>query len=165
MKFAIQMALLGIMLAGCKKAKVEKEKMPVTPPISKWALISGDYKVYDTAGVFLYDMSISHSKGQNTQGIIVDSLHFTNFDGNFNISASQSAGCPNYCTRVGSHTAISDSINNRWNIFGMGSGQIYNYWHDDTIVMYFQKHNTPYWINDGTSYSNKLLKHVAVKQH
>ena len=106
MKFAIQIALLSVILAGCKKDKVGEEKPPVTPAVSKWALISGNYKVYDTLGAYMYDMSISHSKGQAEAGYKTDSLHFFNFDDNFNFSAVQGGGCSVNCLWIGSHDAV-----------------------------------------------------------
>ena len=162
MKQLFGILFLIAVIVGCTK---EKTPAPIpTPSPTKWELVSGHYKVYDSTGVFIYEMNITHSSGYNEFGY-VDSLHFENFDGNFNVSTiqSQASPYPNNVT-IGSYTSLYDSIDNRWDIFGYGSDGVYNTFRNDTIVFYFQKQNMPYWWNDGTQYFNSKLKHIAVKQ-
>ena len=116
-------------------------------------------------GIFLYDMSISHSVGTSSNGYRIDTLHYLNFDGNFNLNTVQNAGSEySNNVRIGSYTALHDSIDNRWDIFNLDSDNQYNNFRNDSIIFYFEKHNMPYWINDGTFYFYGRIKHIAVKQ-
>jgi len=166
MKKLIQMLFLILLATACGKDKPLVLKTPVPAAASKWELIPGNYKVYDTVGTFLYDLQIAHTTGTHPNGNRLDTLHYTNFDGNFNFSAIQSQGSiyPNNVT-IGHHIQVHDSIDNRWNIYDLGTDEIYNVYRNDTIEFYFEKHNMPYWINDGTFYFYGRIKHIAVKQH
>jgi len=165
MRNLIQILFVALLIVSCNKDTVPAPKTPVIPEPVKWEVIPGDYKVYDTTGLFLYDMNISHSIGNTTQGYRTDSLHYTNFYGNFDITAVQSQYCTNpNCIKIGSYEELYDSIDNRWNIFDYGSDSELNNFRNDSIVLYFEIHNTPYWLNDGTTYYHKILKHIAVKQ-
>ena len=166
MRALLPILTLLLLTAACTKDKTPVPATPVPVAPSKWDLIPGNYKVYDTVGSFLYDMQIAHTTGTHPNGNRLDTLHYTNFDGNFNFSAIQSQGSiyPNNVT-IGSYTALHDSIDNRWDIFGYSSDNEYNNFRNDSIVFYFEKQNMPYWINDGTIYFNGLIKHIAVKQH
>jgi len=160
------MLFLILLATACTKDKAPIPSTPVSSTPSKWELIPGNYKVYDTVGVFLYDMEIAHSVGTSMSGNSLDSLIFTNFDGNFNFSALQSMNflSPNNIT-IYHHIELHDSIDNRWNIYDLGSDNTYNNYRNDSIVLYFRKQNMPYWLNDGTTYYNGKRKHIAVKQH
>jgi hypothetical protein len=163
MRLLLGVLFLIILVAGCKKDKTPTPEPTLAP--TKWELIPGHYKVYDSTGVFLYEMDITHSIGTSVQGYRVDSLTFINFDDNFTFTAPQNQ-CSDYpnCIRIGSLTEVHDSIDNRWNIFGYGTDIEFNNFRNDTIIFYFQKQNMPYWWNDGTQYFNENLKHIAVKQ-
>ena len=68
---------MSILLACTKK----KTPTPVTPEPTKWEKIAGHYKVYDTTGVYLYDMDLVHKTGFNLSGYEEDSLIFENWKG------------------------------------------------------------------------------------
>jgi hypothetical protein len=164
MKQLLFILTLMVLVSGCKKDKIPAGEP--SPTLTKWERISGHYNVYDTLGNFLYEMDISHSIGTSIYGYRVDSLHYSNFDGNFTLHAvqSQSSSNPNGVT-IGCYSAIPDSIDNHWDLFDYGSSEEYNTFRDDTIVFYFEKQNMPYWWNDATAYYHANEKHVAVKQH
>ena len=153
-----------ILITGCDKDKTPNPLKPHIP--TKWELIPGNYKVYDTTGEFLYDMSISYSSGTNIYGNTIDTAHFENFDGEFDFSVIQApiSNFPNMIS-MGFHDSIRDGSGNRWRIFPYVPDYTYNNFLNDTILFYFQKHNTPYWLNDGTSYFYCDCKQIAVKQH
>lgn len=163
MKRLFGILFLLILVAACKKDKTPKQEPDPAP--TKWELIPGHYKVYDSTGVYIYEMDISHTSGLNIYGVPIDTLHFMNFDGQFDLKIRQSnfSNFPDMIT-TGSQTAILDSINNRWDLFCYSPDSVYNNFRNDTILFYFQKQNTPYWWNDGTQYFNGNLKHIAVKQ-
>lgn len=136
---------------------------PVTPEPTKWEKIAGHYKVYDTTGVYLYEMNIVHIH-VNDQ---IDSLRFENFDGEFTFTVKQSSPNPsNYpnLVSIGFHNPLYDSNSKRWQLGG-GAYAYYNSFHNDTIPLKFQKTNINYYISDLTPYYACDCKQIAVKQH
>ncbi len=162
------MRLFGILFLIALATGCAKDKTPTpepTPTPTKWEQIQGHFKVYDTSGVFIYEMDIIHTSGINIYGGTNDSLQFINFDGQFDFVVAQNVGGGvKNNVFIGIHEGVSDSINNHWNIQDLGSNENFNSFRNDTIVFYFQKQNMPYWWNDGTTYFNANLKHIAVKQ-
>jgi hypothetical protein len=149
-------------ISACKKDKVPGPTP--TPELTKWEKVVGDYKVYDTMGIYLYDMGISHNSGIDDDGFPYDSLHFENFDGQFNISARQS-NASNYHNSVviGVQTALVDSSGNRWKVSSVYD-EVYNNLFNDTIRFRFWKHNLNYYLEDLVPYYDCQCKQVAVKQ-
>jgi len=143
-----------------------KDKTPVINPTepTKWEKISGEYKVYDTTGVFLYDMKITHPINTHNN---IDSLFFENFDGQFNISAQQPfpGSNPEYYITFGYHPLLYDSLNNRWKILDAFDDIFNNTLINDTIRMYFRKTNINYYLQDLVPYYECYCKQIAVKQN
>lgn len=158
----IPIVIVGISsLFACTKEKVPS--VPAPGELSLWEKVNGHYKVYDTTGVYLYDMNIVHIH-VNEQ---VDSLRFENFDGEFTFTVKQSSpnpiNYPNY-VRIGGHDTLYDSNNKRWKLGG-AAYYYYNSYHNDTIPFRFQKTNINYYIQDVTPYYACDCKQIAVKQH
>ena len=148
-------------LSSCKKEKVP---IPVVEEPSKWELIAGDYKVYDTLSTFLYDMRIVHVPDESSE--YSDSLRFENFDGEFDITQFQSvsSNAPDYQVQIGVHNPLFDSSGKRWRIFSSNLDHEHNYLENDTIVLSFEKSNLQYYIEDLTPYFQCDCIQVAVKQ-
>lgn len=155
--------MLILVLLSCKKDKVPSPT-PITEQ-TKWEKIAGTYKVFDTLGVYLYDMELTHKVGLNQWGIEQDSLTFQNFDGDFTFTSLQVdfSNIPMY-VRIGSHDTLIDSETNRWKV-NSGAVEDYNQLINDTIKLFFQKTNINYYIQDLTPYSACNCKQIAVKQH
>jgi hypothetical protein len=84
-------AFLLAMFSACKKDKVPTPT-PTVVEKSKFELIPGEYRMYDTLGNYLgYDMTITHWFGINDQGFRKDTFLFENFDGCNLLSYNQ---CP-----------------------------------------------------------------------
>ncbi|MNJ91895.1 hypothetical protein D3C87_95500 [compost metagenome] len=157
--------LIPVLFAGvslffaCTK---EKTPIPVTPEPTKWEKIAGHYKVYDTIGIYLYDMNLVHTRNEATNR---DSIRFENFDREFTFTAQQieSSNLPMY-VRIGGGDPLYDSNNKRWKI-SAGISDYYNNWKNDTILLRFQKTNIAYWITDAVPYYACDYKQIAVKQH
>lgn len=150
-----------ILLFSCSKDKTPNSF--TIPSLSLWQKVHGHYKVYDTMGVYLYDMNIVHIHVSDK----IDSLRFENFDGEFTFTVQQSNpnpnNYPNYIS-LGYHMSLYDSNHKRWKLGG-GAYTYYNSWNNDTIPLRFQKTNINYWIQDATPYFSCDCKQIAVKQH
>ena len=130
-----------------------------------WEKVTGKYNVYDTLGVFLYEMEIIH-KDPIVTGSFADSLQFINFDNDFVFTRSQSTNLPENLISFVSPFHAKDKNNKSWSLFNSSNGGIYdNKWRNDTIRMCFRKHNTPWWPSESVPYLDTIIKQIAVKQH
>ena len=147
-------------LFACTKEKVPP--IPAPPESTKWEKIAGHYKVYDTTGVYLYDMDLVHIHNNTTNR---DSIRFENFDSEFTFTVQQEefSNYPMYVA-IGFHNLLFDSNNKRWKL-GSAAYTYYNSYHNDTIPLRFQKTNINYYIEDVTPYYACNCKQIAVKQH
>lgn len=154
----------ALLIVACTKDKVPP--LPSVPQPTKWEQISGDYKVYDTNGVYLYEMNISYFFVQNPNGGHFDSLYFENFDGQFNIGAHQdlSNQYPPYYVDLGHQDTLYDTLGKRWKILEYPNNSQANLFSNDTIYLSFIKTNINYWIYDLVPYYQCYCKQFAVKQ-
>lgn len=137
--------------------------MPVPEPEpTKWEMIAGHYKVYDTLGGFIYEMDLVHVPAIDND--YVDSLRFENFDGNFGFTVYQSAPA-NYpmSISIGYHDTLYDAQQKRWKISSYLSDDN-NQYIGDTVKLHFQKTNINYYWEDLTPYYSCDCKQIAVKQ-
>ena len=114
--FAILLAVS--LLTACKKDKVPTVTSPAIEK-SKFELIPGEYRMYDTLGNYLgYDLTISHWFGINNEGFRKDTFLFENFDGQFSFTELQSdaniINWPKYYFHLGHHQPLYDSMGKRW---------------------------------------------------
>ena len=162
---------ISLLLLNCKKEKVPTPTTVDTPKPSKWEVIPGKYKVYDTLNNFLYEMEMTHLTGKDSIGKTTDSLHFENFDGNFNITADNSSANTNISNRpknyfyIGDYLPIKDKNNKKWRIMGLTGGNYdYNALVNDTVKLRFDKCNIIYYLDDCTPYFCEQVYQIAVKQ-
>ena len=152
--------VLILLTTGCKKDKVPE---PQVYEPTKWEKISGDYKVFDTNGIFLFDMSLNytHYDQNNT-----DSLHFSNFDGSFNFSSLQSffSNSPEMFIRILAPNPLKDYDGNSWQLYENPNSTFDNVFNNDTIRMRFNKNNLAYYLLDLIPYSECVCEQIAVKQ-
>jgi hypothetical protein len=168
MKVKLFFFLVFWLLFSCTKDKTPVPPQPQEEP-TKYEKIIGTYRVYDADFKFLYDLTITHSRTVTASGYILDSLHYTDFDGQFSFSTLQSSPTnpESYYISIGYHNLLIDSLDNRWKIiFGYdSSGTFNNVFHNDTIKLIYRKTNINYWIEDAVPYLDTLIKQIAVKQH
>jgi len=159
----IQMLFIALFIASCNKDTVPAPKTPVIPEPVKWEVIPGDYKMYDTLGNYLYDMSISHWGLEMPDGSRRDTFQFNNFDGQFDFKMYQSdaniTNLPKYYFYIGSHYPLYDSSNDRWQLYGYDA-----YYDSDTIHLLYKVHNILYWVGDSRPYELREIKQYGVKQ-
>ena len=159
MKYLILILLVGVFYS-CRK------DTPVFPPVTEpepWEKFIGDYKVYDTTGVFLYDMSISHHSTFTYPNLqVVDSLHVDNFGNKFELFTDPLVfGLPHI-------DPIEDHDGYNWYFTGifddLGTQVKENYWLNDTIIFYYRITNILYYIGEGQPYYLGDHKEITVKQ-
>lgn len=158
-KWLVLIAISIVLTAGSCRKEVEPPELPVPP--TKWEVISGTYKVYDTTGVYLYEMKITHSWNE---GANQDILFFENFDGQFEFSAIQS-NHSEFWIKYGHQQLLYDDGGKRWKIIHSFDDIYDNILRNDTIKMVFRKTNINYYLSDLTPYYACDCKQVAVKQH
>jgi hypothetical protein len=166
-KYIVCFTLISL-FAACKKEDVVIDpsvQPPVIPEQPIWEKAVGEYKVFSLEGNYLYDMEISHIQIVDSVGNQIDSLHFTNFDGQFNFSAPIMTA-PNFSNFVnlGVHVALLDTNDYRWMMEGYVDNDFYNNITNDEIPLYFHKYNTAYYLEDSTSIYECFCKQSAVKQ-
>jgi hypothetical protein len=160
--------IVPLLIAG-GRFSCRKDPAGNTPPPTKWQKISGSYKVYETTGMYLYDMSISHSDSLLPNGSTVDSLHFFNIGGcNFSTSqgVQQSASAPSTSFVYSGPLPTIDTNGNRWAFYGYGDqNYYYNTLRRDTIHLRYKLNNIQYWMSDMVPYVDTVMHQIAVKQH
>jgi hypothetical protein len=161
-------SLLAILIAYTSISLVQctKEKVPIIQPMepTKWEKISGDYKVYDTNEVYLYEMEISHFQSTDQFGNPVDSLEFMNFDNNFTFKTQQDF-YESMVIQIVSPDPIKDNNNKSWELYGISPDSGDNEFISDTIRLKFNKNNFSYYLSDLVPYYFCVCKQVAIKQH
>lgn len=170
MKPILVILLAVLFLLSCSK---EKKTIPVIPPRvpEQWEKFVGTYNVYDTLGVFLYNMNINHLSSTYFQnGQKIDSLILINFNDTFNLKIDFNPASPGYENTfdIGSHDSIIDYNNKSWNIStlsdDLSTPMRENELINDSMIMYFRQTNIQYYINEAQPYYYCECKHVAVKQ-
>ena len=154
--------LVFLMVLSCKPEKVKPTEP--TKEVSKYDLIPGNYKMYDTLGNFLYEMNIKYIREVTTNKVPRDTLVFTNFDGKYTFRALQSSGTsanmPKYSFGLGVHDSVRDSAGKRVFIFGHSAE-----YRNDSIFLQFERDNIRYYIPDMVPYDRCECKQIGVKQH
>ena len=162
---AYQVTIILILILASISCKKDKTPETKGETLTQWQEMVGSYKVYDTSGVFLYDMSISHTRNEVQNR---DTMHFIAFDSVFVFSAlqlsSNNESQPNY-VRFGLHDPLFDNNNKRWKIMDGGDSLNYSRFYNDTLVMHFKKTNINYYLLDLTPYFYCDCKQIAVKQN
>lgn len=156
---ALIIAAFSLFFVQCTKDKVS---ISTPTEATRWEKIAGTYKVFDTNGVYLYEMNITHIQGNQEH---IDSLYFENFDDKFSISNWQSPWpLSDTYINVGVHDPIIDKHGKRWHLF-QETNENYNTLNNDTIRLRFWKSNILYYLTDVTPYFEGYSEQIAVKQH
>lgn len=155
--------LFAIFVFSCKKN--EPPIIHTPEEVSKFDVIPGKYKVYDTLGEFLYEMEIVFKSGDDSLNVQnPDSLQFINMDGQYDYTYEQSnaniTNWPKNYFYLGIFDPLIDTLGNRTFFFGISAALI-----NDTIEMKFQKNNIKYYLHDAVPYYACDCKQIAVKQH
>jgi|SaaInl5LU_22_DNA_1037371.scaffolds.fasta_scaffold05891_4 hypothetical protein len=152
-------------LFSCKK---EEKVSCITEPIPTWVRFVGDYKVYDTTGVFLYNMKISHFSGINSYGSEIDSFFIENFIDTFDFKVHYSLNLNLNFFDYGGHDSIPDKNGNHWFLdafFNDSSTPVEeNTLINDTIIFKYRLTNIKYYLSESVPYYYCDCKQIGVKQ-
>lgn len=153
------------LLVSCSKDKVP---IPIVSPEKSWEKFVGNYKVYDTTGVYLFDAIIEHFTGNNQFNVPIDSLKIRNFCNSINLKFEFIRYQDSNFIDIAFHDSIKDFENNTWSITRISndpsSQEIENTLVNNRMTLYFRKTNIKYWMNESVPYVYENVKHVYVKQ-
>lgn len=160
------MAIVGLTLFGCRKDP--PLEVPTVEAAADWEKFLGDYKVYDTLGVYLYDMSISHHSGINGFGVEVDSLLLSNFADTFDLDIKFKYKSDDRILDIGINHPAYDHSGWRWHLSHTwndpATEEMENTLIGDTILLAFTMDNIAFYWDDGVSYFTCECRQLAVKQ-
>lgn len=166
--FFFILSLFAFITLSCSKEKEQIEPIEVNIP-EQYERFIGNYKVYDTLGVFMYDMSIIHnSKVIYPNGQRSDTITIQNFADTFDVKYEFRNTIDKNGFDFGFHDSIVDYNNKSWGLWSLSDdttsivkeNQLLN----DTMVMYFKMDNIKYYMQEAQPYYMCECKHVAVKQ-
>ena len=156
----ISLSLITLIYA-CKKDTVPS---PVElPDKSLFEKVEGDYKVYDTLGGYLYEMSIRYWHSETSEGYHRDTLFFENFDNTFDFKTHQTSWSNQNQIKIQAYSVLDDN-NKSWDIWGAPPNEQGEAFINDTLWISFWKSNFHHYINEATPYYNGKSKQFAVKQ-
>lgn len=150
--------LFVLAIAGCRR---EEEVAPSTPsaPVDGRNRFLGAYQVYDTAGVYLYEMTISKF---GTGGR--DSLFIENFADTFDLRILHEDYWTTSYLGIFPGFGVKDKAGHSWALFGASIEDGSNVLHNDTIPLKFTMDNIAFYWQEGVPYYSCVCKQIAVKQ-
>jgi hypothetical protein len=159
--------LFIVLVVCCFTSCKECPTIEPPPPEELWEKFVGQYKVTALESGQEYYMSINHWSDTNEFGLRVDSIAYINFGNSFYLKNNFNNNEDDYFLQLNGGNPVTDNNNNRWALWLIYqdtlTSDIENTLINDTILFYFKKDNTAYWLSDGTQYYSCDCKHLAVK--
>ncbi|MEN9302337.1 MAG: hypothetical protein RL264_766 [Bacteroidota bacterium] len=164
-KFLIFFSIVCLSISSCTK---DKTPIPPQPQEEPWEKFVGNYKVYDTSGVYLFDSEIEHYSGKNIYGLYNDSLRIKNFMNKMDYEFIFIPDVNPLLLDLKIQDSIVDYSNHHWflyRIYDDTNTSIHeNCLIDGKLTLYFNITNIKFYINESVPYVNETIKHVYVKQ-
>lgn len=162
MKTILIFTLFSILISSCKK-----EETKILEPPKLWEKFLGNYHVYDTTGVFMFNTEISQYSSINQYGSTVDSFLIKNFADTMDLRfAFLQYTNPDYFA-INFHDSVTDYNQKAWHISQKMDDPFTltkeNELHENTITLYYKMTNMKYCINEAVPFFNEDVKHVYVK--
>lgn len=136
--------------------------------VADWEKFVGNYEVYDTLGVWLYSMDISHHSGLNEFGVEMDSLMILNFADSFDLDIQFSFATDDRYLDIGFHSPVYAHSGYRWYLDGnyedSGTPVLDNTLINDSIHLFFTMDNIAYFTADGVPFYSCECRQIALKQ-
>jgi hypothetical protein len=152
--------LLSISLCCCRpEDPVPPSAQPSTDGRQKFV---GVYDVYDTLGLWRYEMEISVHSGVSN----IDSILILNLGDSFDVYVQHDDGNNSAFLNLAGHFGILDHEGYRWALFGeydplFRDGVMRN----DTLRLAYFKDNIAFYVADGVPYLRQSYREFAVKRN
>lgn len=150
--------VVALTLAGCKR---DEEVNPSTPavPVDGRDRFLGTYQIYDTSGVYLYEMTISKFSNGGR-----DSLMIMNYADTFDLKVLHESYWSQDFLQIGAFFPAIDRAGHSWALFGAPGLDGSNVLVNDTIPLKFTMDNIAFYWQEGVPYYSCVCKQIAVKQ-
>lgn len=171
MKTIIQVLFIACTAIGFGACKEEPETEKAIPSYDRRDRFLGNYSVKDDTG-HVYTMTISKFDSGGASGKFIRILNYANmFDIEENFSYFPDLDSLLYNQNnqfvIGPHGPIKDRQGKTWDIFFgdqlQGNGIEENYLYGNTMVLYFELSNLPYYDHEAVPFHMQFHKHVATK--
>ncbi len=144
-------------LHSCCKDETEEPTPP--QPVDGRDKFVGDYLVYDTLGIYLYQLSVSKF---GTGGR--DSLLLTNYADTFDLRILHERYWTSDQLDIDSWFPAIDYAGHSWALSGASIEDGSNVLTNDTIPLKFTMNNIAFYWQEGVPYFSCVCKQIAVKQ-
>ena len=143
---------------GCGRDETVAPNTPSAPVDGRDKFV-GIYQVFDTTGVYLYELQISKF---GTGGR--DSLLLENFADTFDLRILHEDYWTTSYLGIFPGFGVKDRAGHSWALFGASIEDSSNVLHNDTIPLKFTMDNIAFYWAEGVPYFSCVCKQVAVKQ-
>lgn len=146
------------LLFGCKK---EKDDPTGSAPVDGRDHFVGQYKVYDTTGVYLYSMEIMKTSGSTG----IDSVYVVNWGDRFNLYVQHDNGNTTPFLNIIPPFPSYDHLGQRWAFFQESNAAFNsNLLINDTLRMNYYISNIAFYVDDGVPFFEWTYWEYGVKQ-
>jgi hypothetical protein len=145
-------------VAGCRRDEAADPATPSTPVDGRDKFV-GTYQVFDTLGVYLYEMQVSKF---GTGGR--DSLLLTNYADTFDLKVLHESYWNQDFLQIGAFFPAIDRAGHSWALFGAPGLDGSNVLVNDTIPLKFTMDNIAFYWTEGMPYFSCVCNQIAVKQ-
>ncbi len=155
----VAVCVCSMLWSGCRK----DEDCPSSPsaPVDGRGQFVGQYRVYDTTGVYRYTMEIMKASGSTG----IDSLYAVNWGGRFNIYVQHDNGNTTPFLNIAPPFPSVDNEGHRWAFFAESDPVFQtNKLINDTLRMSYFISNIAFYAEDGVPFFEWSYREYGVKQ-
>jgi hypothetical protein len=145
-------------VAGCRRDEAVAPNTPSAPVDGRDKFV-GIYQVFDTTGVYLYELQVSKF---GTGGR--DSLLLENFADTFDLRILHEDYWTTSYLGIFPGFGVKDRAGHSWALFGASIEDGSNVLTNDTIPLKFTMDNIAFYWSEGVPYFSCVCKQIAVKQ-
>jgi hypothetical protein len=149
-----------LLLSACNKKNSHQE-----PPVqAKWLKMSGNYKVYDSLGVYVYDLHVNHYLKGYVDDQVVNYMQLGNLDGDFDFIVQQTKTENPNVLFINAPNSAMDPQGHGWNLTGIYEDYWDNGYRNDTIFLRFNRNNAACYQQENVPFVSRNCRQIAVKQ-
>jgi len=146
-----------LMLPACRKDDANEPTIPVS--VDGRDRFVGTYRVYDTTGVYLYEMTVSKFGSDGR-----DSLLLTNYADTFNLKILHEGYWDQDHWDIGVFFPATDHAGHSWALSDAAAIDGSNVLQNDTVPLKFTMDNIAFYWQEGVPYYSCVCRQIAVKQ-